>query len=84
MIEEPLHIGVARHVEDVSWDCPTSLHVRTNTCLLAEWLAWNENLAGQTILKVPPKNGRRSVVDLENYNCAYTTVSASGSAGASL
>jgi hypothetical protein len=84
MLDNRIHVGVARHVESVV-SLDLSKHpVSKQNHLPDEAAGWNDLLAGKSPLAIPPHTMRRVIVDLDNYYCAFPEVMTRGAAGATI
>ncbi len=84
MLDQPLNVGVARHVEVIASDDTTKLFVSSTAHLAAEVDGWNRLLSGKSSLVIPARTRRRVIVDLQDYHTAYPELTVSGGKGSSV
>jgi len=84
MIERPLYVGEARHIEQVPSHETRTIAIDPKNHLADEATQWNRLLRGEGNVTVPPKSHRRVIVDLRNYYCAFPELTTTGGAGASI
>ncbi|MHB9035994.1 MAG: alpha-L-rhamnosidase-related protein [Armatimonadota bacterium] len=82
MLEEPVNVGEARHIQSVSCESTTSLPVCQLEHIASEVGDWNRLLGGAAGLVVPAHTVRRVIVDLGDYYTAYPEITVSGGCGA--
>lgn len=91
MLEQPLKRGKVRYVgevpgEEVSAESVThetpAWQVDRGRHLTDELATWQAFWRGETTVTVPAQGSRRIIIDLEDYYCAYPSLTASGGRGA--
>lgn len=78
MMEEPRTVGRLRHLTEANRPYP----VRESDHLSEEAEAWQRWLSDQGVVAIAAGAGRRAIIDLEQYYCAYPVLQVSGGAGA--
>lgn len=81
MIERTIHVGRARHVQELLEVPNEEIFVLAEEHLEHEAAAWDALFAGQAPITIPPRTIRRVIVDLQNYYCAYTDIVTTGGRG---
>lgn len=84
MLETPLHVGTARHLDDIGEANPRETPVKSQNNLADEQKQWNALLRGHSAATIPPNTRRRVIVDLENYYCAYPQLTVTGGKGSTV
>jgi len=84
MLEETVHVGVARHVQSLDAWPAGEVVVNAADHRNAEADQWNRLLAGKGTVTIPPDTIRRVIVDLQNYYCAYLDLITTGGKGATI
>lgn len=82
MLERTIHVGTARHVQVIDQLPKGETLVRSADHLADDATDWDALLAGKQSLTIPPRTGRRVIIDLEDYYCAYPDLTVSGGADA--
>lgn len=84
MREERRQLGRARHVDAPATDDTARTAVRAAEHHADEAAGWDAMLAGRAPLTVPARTRRRVIIDLGTYLAAYSELSTTGGAGASV
>jgi hypothetical protein len=84
MLDREIHVGTARHVQEIPSLQTTELRVIGADHLPDEAEAWDRMLHGDGAVTLPPRTRRRVIVDLGDYYCAYPQLLVSGGAGATI
>ncbi|MCL2700849.1 MAG: alpha-L-rhamnosidase [Phycisphaerae bacterium] len=80
MLDQPWQGGSARYVTDAEDTYPVSAEKH----LPSEAVHWQRWLDGDGSVTIPPRSRRRAIIDLEDYLCAYASITLSGGADARL
>src|SRR5205085_6950954 len=80
MLEVPRAVGRVRHVGTVAGVAVQDVPTRAADHLAAEQPAWQRLVEGQGAVNVPARAGRRVLIDLEDYYCAYPELVVGGGA----
>ena len=80
MMERPWRGGAVRYVTAAGEPYPVSAEKH----LPDEAAAWQRWLDGGTRVTVPPRSTRRVIIDLQDYLCAYASITLSGGRDASV
>jgi hypothetical protein len=78
MLDEPRHIGRARHISAPPLSETHAIPLRPADHLANEEDGWNALLRGVAPLILPPHTRRRVIIDLDDYYCAYPELIVSG------
>ena len=84
MLETPLHVGKARHIQAARTDDTRRIQVKKADHLASEEESWNRLLSGKSPITVPANTVRRVIVDLGNYYCAFPEVTTSSGNGSKI
>ncbi len=84
MKDEPFGDAVARCVDAPGSADTSAFAVRLDGPQKHEVATWNDFLASNKPLTIPPNTRRRAIVDLKRYACAYTRLNVSGGRGATM
>jgi len=80
MMEQPWHGGVVRYVTEAEAAYPVAAE-KHSAAEAAHWQRW---LDGGGSVTIPPNARYRAVIDLEDYLCAYASITLTGGADARL
>lgn len=80
MMEKEVKAGMARFVSEAPHDDVTQIPVLDCDNLVGEVSSW-DLIGKKKSITIPPHSCRRIIYDLENYYCAYPSITASGGLG---
>lgn len=84
MVERLVSVGSVRHVQEITSLDTSDIPILASKTLLSEQTSWHDFIETDCQLTIPPHTGRRVLLDLEDYYCAYPEITVSSGEGSSI
>jgi alpha-L-rhamnosidase len=81
MLESPVNASVIRHIAQTDSFENEDKPILLSESLSSESIVWKEFIEDNRPLSIPPNTGRRILLDLKNYHCAYPEITVTGGKG---